>query len=124
MRSHHEANRLDALVTQPAPPSASGTFTVIPARKLEELRDLRLTIRRLLLLGTCVWPLFFVVDVIGAYGDGLGAHVIWLVCWRLTGSLLGAIAYFAVRGIELRLEQLRAIDAAVVTVGTALLALL
>src|SRR4051812_30028201 len=70
-------------------PAVAATRTVVPAHQAEELRDLRHAIRRLLLLGTCVWPFFFIVDYLGALAEGGATHVLWLAGWRLLGALLG-----------------------------------
>ena len=113
----------DALATHPAPVS-SGSFTVVPIHTSEELRELQRAIRRLVLLGMCVWPSFFFFDFLGACADAAGDHAIWLVGWRLLGVLLGAIAYFTVRDAELRMGQLHAIDASVFAIGSVLLTLI
>jgi hypothetical protein len=90
----------DPLRTHPAPPP-SARLKVVPVPSDEALRDQRRAVRRLLLLGTSLWPLFFFVDLVGAYADGATAHVPWLFGWRLFGALLGFIAYTSVRDVEL-----------------------
>ena len=119
-RAHDDG---DPLRTLPAPP-ASGSFKVVPVRQDEALRDQRRAIRRLLLLGTSVWPVFFLVDLCGAYADGAMDHVLWALGWRLLGTLLGFIAYASVRDVELSATALSAIDAAVFTVGSVLITLI
>jgi serine/threonine-protein kinase len=117
--------RDDALATLPAPPTASQSLTLVPARHAaEEVRDLQRATRRLLLLGTSAWPFFFFVDWLGAYAEGAGGNVLWLAGWRLLGALLGALAYFALRDVELSLRLLRAIDAGVFAIGSALITLM
>jgi serine/threonine-protein kinase len=113
----------DALETLPAP-HASGSVTVVPARRDEELRDMQAAVRRLLLLGSSAWPFFFLVDLLGARADGASPHTARSLGLRLVGSALGLGAYAVVRQVELRASHLRAIDAAVFVIGTALLTLI
>jgi serine/threonine-protein kinase len=113
----------DALATQPAPPSGVEELAVVPVHGMDELRDLQRTIHRLLRLGICAWPVFFLADFAAATAWGIHDHVFWLVGWRLLGTLLGALAYFTVRDLELSIRQLRLMDAGVFVVGTALLTL-
>jgi hypothetical protein len=113
----------DPLRTQPAP-HASGMFKVDPVRQDERLRDQRRAIRRLLLLGTSVWPVFFVVDLCGAYADGATDHLLWASGWRLLGTVLGFMAYASVRHVDLSATALKVIDAAVFTVGSILITLI
>jgi hypothetical protein len=113
----------DTFRTHPAPPE-SGAGKVVPVHVDEALRDQRRAVRRLLLLGTSVWPAFFLVDLFGAYADGAKLHVEWLFGWRLLGALLGFVAYTAVRDVDLSARWLRGVDAAVFVIGSVLITMI